>query len=127
MGLGQINSINLPSLGLSVDQIFDPCTNLTALQTIFLRGYNLKPDKHLTPPQKEVAAISRYNTGHPTWGVKNGYVHKVLVAKMNLSGKPVTALSVTKTSPVMVKHSIPFEITHAGIPDGFSTAIAEGQ
>jgi len=39
MGLVQINSKNLPVLGLSVEQVFDPCTNIAAGATILAAGY----------------------------------------------------------------------------------------
>lgn len=82
LGLGQINSKNLKGLQLSVEEVFDPCTNLSALQSIFLRGYDKEVDQRLTREQKEIAALSRYNTGHPTRGIENGYVYNVLAAKL---------------------------------------------
>ena len=57
IGLAQINSKNLTSLGLTVDQVLDPCANLAAAQTILMSawaqsGGNLQ------------GAVSAYNTGH---------------------------------------------------------------
>jgi type IV secretion system protein VirB1 len=40
MGLAQINSRNLGWLGLPVDKIFDPCTNLHASQQILMSTWN---------------------------------------------------------------------------------------
>ncbi|QKE42185.1 MAG: lytic transglycosylase domain-containing protein [Ferrovum myxofaciens] len=57
IGLAQINSKNLPALGLTMDQVLDPCTNLAAAQAILLSawaqsGGNLQ------------GALSAYNTGN---------------------------------------------------------------
>jgi type IV secretion system protein VirB1 len=120
MGIGQINSINLPSVNLTVEDIFKPCPNLIALQTIFLRGYNLKVDRNLSAAQKEFAALSRYNTGHPRYGIKNGYVKKVISAKLKIEGKNTTAPLITlSTQLTLGKPQDPEQIE--GIPDGFST------
>ena len=39
MGLAQINSKNLPALGLTVGLVFDPCTNIAAGANILTAGY----------------------------------------------------------------------------------------
>src|SRR3954453_2284558 len=39
LGLMQVNSANLPKLGLSVEQVLDPCTNITAGASILTAGY----------------------------------------------------------------------------------------
>src|SRR5687767_2719140 len=39
LGLAQINSANLPALGLTVEQVLDPCTNLRAGAAILSEGY----------------------------------------------------------------------------------------
>jgi type IV secretion system protein VirB1 len=56
LGLGQVNSQNLPKLGLTVETIFQPCTNLSAASAILMKaweqaGGNLR------------GALSAYNTG----------------------------------------------------------------
>lgn len=72
MGYAQINSANLKWLGLSVDQVFNPCTNLKAMQFILSKCYlSAKGDDRM---QK---AFSCYNTGNHQSGFKNGYVSKV--------------------------------------------------
>lgn len=55
MGLAQINSKNLPRLGLSVQEIFDPCKNISAGAKILQWNY----EKTGSLP----AALSMYNTG----------------------------------------------------------------
>lgn len=78
MGLGQINSANLARLGLSVETIFDPCTNLAAAGSI-LHGNYLSALKNGQNRQHALqSAISAYNTGSFTRGISNGYVRRVL-------------------------------------------------
>lgn len=77
MGLGQINSRNLPWLGLTLETVFDPCQNLRAMQVVLLKGYEKAAKTHGPGQQALVAALSTYNTGHPERGVRNGYVASV--------------------------------------------------
>lgn len=56
MGIAQINSGNLPSLHIGAQQVFDPCQNLRAAQTILLRGWR-QSGGNLQ------GALSSYNTG----------------------------------------------------------------
>jgi type IV secretion system protein VirB1 len=78
MGLGQVNSVNLPKTKLSVEDAFDPCKNLAASATILQWNYE-SAIKHAPGEQEALgAAISAYNTGSFTRGFKNGYVQKVM-------------------------------------------------
>lgn len=56
IGIAQINSRNLPHLGLTVEQVLDPCTNLRASQTILKEGYQRSGGDL-------AGALSAYNTG----------------------------------------------------------------
>jgi len=69
-GLAQISSDNWAGLDLSVETVFDPCTNLHAGERLLLDAYRRGP--HTVD-----AALSRYNTGHATRGVRNGYAGKI--------------------------------------------------
>lgn len=74
MGLGQINSANLKWLGLSVQDVFDPCLNLAAAAKI-LTGNYLRALGSASSEQAALdTALSLYNTGHPRKGLRNGYV-----------------------------------------------------
>ncbi len=76
LGLAQINSANLGWLRLSVEDAFDPCRNLAAAGTVLRAGFDLR--SHPTDPQHALrVALSRYNTGHPERGFRNGYVARV--------------------------------------------------
>lgn len=81
MGLGQINSANLNWLNLSVEQAFTPCSNLKALQTVYLSCYANAGNSGLG--DKMQRAFSCYNTGNTTKGFYNGYVAK---ATYNFNG-----------------------------------------
>ena len=69
MGLVQINSKNLPALGLSVAQVFDPCTNVAAGASILAAGYERTGSLG--------SALSIYNTGRADSKVGAAYAQKV--------------------------------------------------
>jgi type IV secretion system protein VirB1 len=76
LGIMQINDRNLNWLGLSLDRAFDPCRSLRAGATV-------------------LTAFSRYNTGSPTRGFRNGYVQRVVAA-----GGALPPVSVARAAPV---------------------------
>lgn len=91
LGLAQINSANLARLGLTPETAFDPCRNLRAAATVLLEGY--RPGGP-SPTERQAAlrvALSRYNTGHPERGFRNGYVARVERAALRLHGRPLPA------------------------------------
>jgi len=78
LGLSQINSYNLPSLGLSVTNVFDPCTNLQAGASILSADYRAAI-AHFGPGQIALRhALGAYNTGSLYAG--QGYINQILVA-----------------------------------------------
>jgi len=87
IGLGQINSANLPWLGLTVEQAFDPCTNLSAAARILTDNYTRANNQYAQEQASLAAALSAYNTGHFEHGITNGYVQKIYKAADN--GSPV--------------------------------------
>lgn len=80
IGLTQINSQNLSGLGVSVEQLLDPCTNLSVGARLLRSLYQqaLRSGRYRTPDQALGAAVSAYNTGSFSDGFANGYVNKVL-------------------------------------------------
>lgn len=88
MGYAQINSANLKWLGLSVDQVFDPCTNLKAMQHILGDCYNRAGGNN-----KLQKAFSCYNTGNHSSGFNNGYVRKVTLKYNALNDNKMYALN----------------------------------
>lgn len=77
IGLGQINSANLQWLGITIREAFDPCTNLEAAARILAENYLRYRDDFSTDQAALDAALSAYNTGSRTGGLRNGYVAKV--------------------------------------------------
>lgn len=75
MGFAQINSQNLKWLGLNVNQVFDPCANLKAMQKVYLSCYERAGNAGLGSRMQR--ALSCYNTGNMINGFKNGYVNRV--------------------------------------------------
>ena len=81
LGLMQVNSANLPRLGLTFAEVLDPCTNIRAGARILQEGYAAAVQAEPGQPQRALrVAFSRYNTGHPERGFANGYVRKVEAA-----------------------------------------------
>ena len=66
LGLAQINSKNLPTLSLTPESVFDPCTNLHAAQTILLSGWKQSGGDLR-------GALSAYNTGKASGAVGASY------------------------------------------------------
>lgn len=75
LGLAQINSSNLQWLGLSIEKAFDPCSNLKAMQRVYLDCLARAGNSGQGTPMQR--AWSCYNTGNHRRGFSNGYVSKV--------------------------------------------------
>jgi type IV secretion system protein VirB1 len=76
IGLMQINSANLPALGISATAALDPCVSLAGGAAVLQAAYGGGD----TDAQQQVAlllALSRYNTGTPFKGIMNGYARAV--------------------------------------------------
>src|SRR3546814_3999401 len=71
LGLGQINSRNMKALGLTWDNVFDPCTNIAAAGAVLSGNYHsVRAGLH---PQRALRiALSMYNTGSQSRGFSNG-------------------------------------------------------
>lgn len=81
MGLMQINVFTARRLGLSVDQLFDPCSNVKAGAQVLTENYARTVAKYGHTDAAYFAALSIYNTGNSERGINNGYVAKVLSAR----------------------------------------------
>lgn len=103
-GLGQINSKNFASLGLSPDNIFEPCTNLKSAATILARCYAMSVKSY--GGQSAIhGALSCYNTGNLRRGFSNGYVRKV-VGQVSLPVPALQGSAVPRAAP-LPSRSIP--------------------
>ena len=86
LGVMQINSANLPRLGVTIPETFDPCRSIQAGTKVLREGY----------ASALRVAFSRYNTGSPVRGFSNGYVRRVELASQAL---PSIADSELKSAP----------------------------
>jgi type IV secretion system protein VirB1 len=76
IGLMQINSANLPALGISATDALDPCVSLAGGASVLRAAYG----GGNTNAEQQVAlllALSRYNTGTPFKGIMSGYARAV--------------------------------------------------
>jgi type IV secretion system protein VirB1 len=115
VGLGQINRKNFAALGLTVDEAFDPCTNLTAMQTLLIDCYQrsagtsagsqtahaspgangpaAEPAEAVTPKAAPAQAFVRralscYYSGNFVTGFRHGYVARVVRSATTLAARP---------------------------------------
>lgn len=87
-GLMQVNSANWKRLGLTPQNVFDPCTNIRAGTKILTDNY-LRAAKSTGPGRGALLeALSAYNTGNRSAGFSNGYVGKVNRAAAKRAGVP---------------------------------------
>ncbi|MGH7690699.1 MAG: hypothetical protein ACREN3_13915, partial [Gemmatimonadaceae bacterium] len=70
----QVNSANLPALGITVGQVLDPCANLRAGGTILTADYAAAVQRWGEGQGALQHALSAYNAGNFTRGFRNGYV-----------------------------------------------------
>lgn len=119
MGLGQINSANLQWLGLTVEQVFHPCSNLKALQTVYLHCYNRAGETgNGTRMQR---AFSCYNTGNMTGGFSNGYVAKTTRNYNELTAKVTQPVTSTPIPQIPFQPKIQYQTYN--VVDGSKIAI----
>jgi len=92
MGLGMINSRNLAPLGLTLESVFDPCTNLAAMQALLSKAYAQAAKRRGEGQAALMEALSIYNTGNPVNGLRNGYVGSVYRIRLpNIGNQPSPA------------------------------------
>jgi len=77
IGLLQVNSEHAALLHLTAEQLFDPCINLRSGAALLSTTYAETARIHGEGFAALDFALSYYNTGSPTAGLTNGYVHQV--------------------------------------------------
>ncbi|HCX4269498.1 lytic transglycosylase domain-containing protein [Escherichia coli] len=98
-GIAQINSVNINKfvegdINFRMQKVFNPCDNLKLAEKIYNSCFEMTGSM--------VGALSCYNTGTATKGIKNGYVAKVLANIPDLlevkggGGQPYIAKSMEK-------------------------------
>ena len=108
LGIMQINSANMAALGLTLEAAFDPCRS-TAVGAAVLASSYTGGNTHARQQAALRVALSEYNTGDPSRGFGNGYVHKVELAARDI----VPALDVGVAPPAPVDPSPPAAVPAA--------------
>jgi type IV secretion system protein VirB1 len=90
VGLAQINVRNVRRLGLTMEQAFEPCTNLAAMQTLLSDCYARAPAKASGRGEQQALrqALSCYYSGNYSTGFAHGYVRSVELAAARLPQGP---------------------------------------
>jgi len=78
IGLVQISTQHAADLGVTVDQLFDPCTNLRAGARVLTAEYQRAAAVRGEGQDALQQALSKYNSGSSTLGFDNGYVTSVV-------------------------------------------------
>ena len=104
IGLAQINVRNLPRLGLTLDQAFEPCTNLGAMQTVLSecneRALQREASDASRAQRSLRRALSCYYSGNFVTGFEHGYVRRVaLAARTSLASPLPVPTTVPNTVP----------------------------
>ena len=111
VGLAQINVRNFDSLGLTVEQAFDPCASLTAMQTVLAGCYDRATAFGASPgiPQASLRqALSCYYSGNFVTGFEHGYVRRVALAARPLRPPQASSLSSSPSlSPSVIAKEAP--------------------
>ena len=81
IGLMQVNVETARTLGITADQLLDPCTNLRVGTRILTEAYSQVVREIGEGFTALDAALSIYNTGDSTAGFRNGYVADVYAHK----------------------------------------------
>lgn len=103
-GLMQVNSANWPTYGLTVENVFDPCSNLRAGSTILQRAYE-GALYHFPPGDAALThALSAYNSG--------GYYASLAYAADVMS----RARAVQPPAPPIIAYSLPIVYQRPALP-----------
>lgn len=77
LGVAQVNDRNLKGMGVTIADMFDPCTNVAVGGKILTNFYERAVKKFGNGPTALQAALSAYNSGDWTRGARDGYVNLV--------------------------------------------------
>ena len=77
LGLAQIHVSNVTRRGMTLEQAFDPCSNLKMGQTILFENYNQAIKEGYTGVDAVWAALRGYNSGGVNKTVSDKYANKI--------------------------------------------------
>ena len=129
-GYGQVNVKNLGWLGMTIDDLFDPCKNLKGAAQVLTDCYRRASSLYGEGQTGLHRALSCYNTGNFRDGLANGYVLKVAAnatldvpALMPPQGaeQPLKLEAVQHIKPASAPNSV------KPLPDGVGDAFSQSQ
>ncbi|OKP00833.1 lytic transglycosylase domain-containing protein [Xenorhabdus eapokensis] len=100
MGYMQVNSRNLKVLGYTVEDMFNPCKNLTAGARVLSAFYTDALSRYPNAQTALRAALSAYNTGSFNQGFLNGYLARYGIHD------PSTQVNVPALNPYMASTAV---------------------
>ncbi len=77
LGVAQVNDRNLARMGVSIQDVFDPCVNIAVGGKILTDFYEKAVGKFGNGPAAMNAALSAYNSGDWERGARDGYVNLI--------------------------------------------------
>ena len=104
IGLMQVNAEHLAGRGLSLEQAFEPCTNLKAAWSILNDKYRTAAAVLGKGQLALQAAISSYNSGSLIAGFNTGYVEKIIQSDPKVSSLPQFAGPMNSPRVTLVPH-----------------------
>lgn len=120
LGLAQVNDRNLAALGVGVEDMFEPCTNIAAGASILSDCYGRALKSYGPGGKALAAALSCYNSGSFVRGDQDGYVDlvyqkkgKPLVLKENGGQTMVPALGDARDRSISV-NAVPVKVVRSG-------------
>jgi len=107
VGLAQINSNNFEPLDLTLEQAFEPCTNISAGAQVLRNNYYRAEGTKLSQNERLDEALSYYNTGDATAGLENGYVARVRSADISQYDVPALDANSVETPKNVEPKQVP--------------------
>ena len=118
VGLAQINSGNFEALGVTAEELFDPCTNLSAAEKILESCYLRMSSDDKSEAQILSDAISCYYSGNAKTGYEHGYVERVISNAPPLQIPSIRLLTGSRTTASLQVKEPPLIISGASNSKG---------
>jgi len=88
IGLVQVSTQRAADLRVSVDELFEPCTNIRAGARLLTTEYQRAAAVRGEGQEALRQALSEYNSGSPTLGLDNGYISSVECGELYAKRSP---------------------------------------
>jgi type IV secretion system protein VirB1 len=98
VGLAQVNVGNFGRLGLTLEEAFEPCSNLAAMQAVLLECFTRARQRFGTSRRSLRPTLSCYYSGNFTTGFDHSYVHRVVEAALSSAARRPTTLQPKESS-----------------------------